>query len=87
MALVLALVRRTSAFPLINIDGPPPACKEAAPLPQIETMIIPLLILAGTTFVGLAFIFGPLQAVLHTALAAAVLASFWLAFVLASAIA
>ena len=82
-----ALVHGTSAFHLIILDGPPPACKVAAPLPQIETMIIPLLILAGTAVIGLSFIFGPLQAVLHTAVTAAVLASFWLAFVLASAIA
>ena len=50
-------------------------------------MLTPLLILAGTAIVGLSFIFGPLQAVIHTAVTAAVLASFWLAFVLASAIA
>ena len=50
-------------------------------------MITPLLIIAGTAVIGLSFIFGPLQAVLHTALATAVLAFFWLAFVLVSAIA
>ncbi len=44
-------------------------------------------IIAGTAIVGLSFIFGPIQAVLHTALATAVLAFFWLAFVLVSAIA
>ena len=48
-------------------------------------MITPLLIIAGTAVIGLSFIFGPIQAVLHTALAAAVLTVLWLAFVLVSA--
>jgi hypothetical protein len=48
-------------------------------------MITPLLIIAGCTFIGMSFIFGPLQAAIHTAVTAAVLAALWLAFVLASA--
>jgi hypothetical protein len=48
-------------------------------------MIIPLLIIAGTAFVGMSFIFGPLQAAIHTTTTTAVLITLWLAFVLASA--
>jgi len=55
------------------------------PLTQFINMITPLLIIAGCTFIGMSFIFGPLQAAIHTAVTAAVLAALWLAFVLASA--
>jgi hypothetical protein len=69
------------------LDGPPPAGKEAAPLPQIETMTIPLLIIAGTALTGLSFIFGIIAATRYTASIVAAIAGLWLAFVLVSAIA
>ena len=86
MALVLSLVHGTSAFLLINIDGPPPACKEAAPLPQIEMNSAEILILTFCAVVGwLAMGYSFAETALLLLASGTVLTVLWLAFVLVSA--